>query len=150
MNEERQRILQMLADGKITPEQADQLLDALGSDEPARSDEWSAPRQESRRPRERRRGDPTLRILAKASMHGVTSDYIAEMRAAGYGDLTLEQLISMRIHGVTSDFVRQMQQAGYSDLSAEDLIQLRISGVTPDYLREMRGLVVESASATEE
>lgn len=150
MDAERQQILEMLANGKITPEQAGQLLDAVEPDELAGADEWAAPRQELRQSRPRRRATPELRKLAAASMHGVTSQYIAEMRAAGYDDLTVEQLIELRIHGVNPDFVQEIREAGYTDLSPEDLVQLRISGVNADYLREMRGLVTQGSPSEEE
>jgi polyhydroxyalkanoate synthesis regulator phasin len=48
MNEQRRQILQMLAEGKITAEEAERLIDALEREQPE-SPQGAAPRQKSRR-----------------------------------------------------------------------------------------------------
>ena len=33
-------------------------------------------------------------------IHGVTPEYIADMRSRGMRDLSIDQLVNMRIHGI--------------------------------------------------
>lgn len=65
------------------------------------------------------------------------SDYISEMRAAGYGD-DLDKLVAMKIHGITPEFARSMAQLGYGKPTADELIQLKIFGVTPETISQLR------------
>src|SRR5947209_20068768 len=104
MNEERLQVLQMIADGTITPEQGDELLAALGA---------SAATLERQRERvssgvsgwtnTSARGS-TLTRLSEARMHGVTPEYIRGLSELGYGNLPLEQYIELRVAGVTPEF----------------------------------------------
>jgi hypothetical protein len=41
----------------------------------------------------------------------------------------VDQLVSTKIHGVTPDFIRQMKDRGVKDLSIEQPISLRIHGL---------------------
>ncbi len=45
-------------------------------------------------------------------MHGVTAEYVREMRAEGLDGLSLGQLTEMRMHGVNSEYVREMRDFG--------------------------------------
>jgi beta-lactamase regulating signal transducer with metallopeptidase domain len=56
-------------------------------------------------------------------------------RAAAEPRLTTAQLIAFRIHGVTPEFVEEVRAQGYARLSADDLVSMRIHGVTPEYIR---------------
>jgi hypothetical protein len=38
--------------------------------------------------------------LVQLKNHGVSADYIRDVRAKGYKDLTIDQLIEMRMHGI--------------------------------------------------
>ena len=42
----------------------------------------------------------------------------------------------MRIHGVTPEFIRDLRALGYKDLSVDDLVKLRIHGAqSPSFER---------------
>ena len=71
-------------------------------------------------------------------IHGVTPQFVRELRALGYSKLTAEQLVAFRIHGVTSDFVRELLNLGYTAVSSEQLVAMRIHGVTPRFIRELK------------
>ena len=99
MSEQRAQILEMLVAGRLTVEQAEQLLAALDGPSP------SASRGTVAQAAAQRRGDEQ------------TEDFFAS--------LTAEQLVALRDSGVSRLFVEQMRAAGLNALSLEDLIELR-------------------------
>jgi beta-lactamase regulating signal transducer with metallopeptidase domain len=73
------------------------------------------------------------------------SDYIDEMKAAGY-DVDLDKLIAMKIQNITPMMARAMAQAGLGKPSADDLIACKIQGVTPEYIAELKKQGIEVKS----
>ncbi len=166
--EERIQVLEMVASGRITPEQGNQLLDALGADRaPEVHQEAPHLRREQggwgrreyggsafedamrsavtgrltgvRHEKGRRRKDRgNLEKITEARMHGVNPTYVQEMREAGYPNLTLDQLIELRMHGVNAEFIQEMRDAGYPDLDLRQLLHLRIHGVNSRFIQRMR------------
>src|SRR5688500_7680436 len=105
MQEERSKVLEMVAAGTITDEQARQLLDAIGwgVQRPA-----ERPRQESNANRSASSGGPrpplvprlTAEELVELASHGVSGAYLRELRAAGIHDLTVDEVVELSSHGV--------------------------------------------------
>jgi len=75
------------------------------------------------------------RKLGDFGIHGVTPQFIEEMRALGYKDLSAKQLIDMKIFGVTPDYIRKMEKAGYKGVPVEKLMKLRQSGADKSLLK---------------
>jgi len=69
------------------------------------------------------------RKLGDFGIHGVTPQFIEELRALGYKDISAKQLIEMKIFGVTPDYIRKMEKAGYKGVPVEKLVKLRQSGL---------------------
>ncbi|MGC2300373.1 MAG: M56 family metallopeptidase [Acidobacteriaceae bacterium] len=65
------------------------------------------------------------------------SDYIDEMRAAGY-DVDLDKYIAMKVQGITPAYAAEMTKAIGAKLNADMLISLKVQDVTPDYIAQMR------------
>ena len=88
-NQERTKILEMVASGKLTIEQADQLLESLADAE--------------KRPDQRQRAAGfthfTGEQMAALAVYEVDADYIRALQEAGFTNLTVEQLISLKKHG---------------------------------------------------
>jgi hypothetical protein len=114
----RARILEMVKDGKISIEQADELLEALENAVP------NAPVHAS--PLEN-----TFKPEAQAS------------RSTNNGKYNFEQMIELGKFGVSARFVRQIAEAGLTDLSFEDVIELGKFGINPKFVLEMRQLSEE-------
>jgi len=114
MDEERFKIMQMLADGTITTDEADLLLEALDA-------------------------APAEPVAATGQTQRITPQREAsEQPATTFANLTLDQLIELRTHGVDPDFIKEMREAGLGDLSFEQMLEASIHGVDPDFIRKMR------------
>ena len=110
MSEESTQVLKMLAEGKLTVEQANQLLEALG-DEPAVTTEKRT-RPTGRADRMEAPPRFTVEQLIELSEHEVDPDFIKEMREAGLTDLSVDQLIALREHEVDPSLVKAVQASG--------------------------------------
>jgi beta-lactamase regulating signal transducer with metallopeptidase domain len=65
------------------------------------------------------------------------SDYIDQMRAAGY-DVDMDKYVAMKIQGITPEYAAAMAKATGKKPSANELIALKIQNVTPEYMSGMR------------
>jgi beta-lactamase regulating signal transducer with metallopeptidase domain len=65
------------------------------------------------------------------------SDYIDEMRAAGY-DVDLDKYIAMKVQGITPAYAAEMSKEFGAKLSADTLIALKVQDITADYIAKMR------------
>ncbi len=147
MNEERLSILRTLADGKITAEQANELIKALGDEPPAGAEEEYRPEgaiessaEAQGRVRQHTTNDFFTELepdqLIEMKMHGVDANFVREMRELGITDL--DQLIEFKIHGIDANFIRQLREFGFTDLEPEQIVEFKIHGVDANYIRQMR------------
>ena len=148
MSEERRQVLEMLVSGKVTVEQANQLLDAL---EPERPPEPVGPRsvgrQGDRRGQSRRRSatmSPEMLVPFKAL--AIDAAYVQQLRDTGLEGLTPELLMPLRALGVDAAYVHELREAGLENLTPEVLVPLRALGVDGAYIREMRASGLEDLS----
>lgn len=154
MSDERMQVLEMLAAGKITAEQANQLIDALAEgaafeNEPPRPNVLTT---HHHRPQTRNAGLAagfTPDELIELSKAGVNARFVREMRDAGFQNVTADELIEMSKHGVSARFVREMHELGFSKLSSDELIELSKHGVDGKFVREMRALGFSQLSMDE-
>jgi hypothetical protein len=141
MNEERAQILEMLMAERVTVEQADQLLEALGAASPAGDHEPATGTGRHRRRDERTDSfvaGLTPEQLIELRNHDVSGAFIQQMRAAGLGDLSVDDLIELHNHDVTPRFVRELREAGFSGLTCHELVELRNHGIGAAFMRQMR------------
>ena len=122
-NQERTKILEMVASGKLTIEQADQLLETLGAQSHAyaekRPDQSVLPAGFT---------NFTGEQMAALEVYEVDADYIRALQEAGFTDLTVKQLISLKNYEVDADYVRALREAGFTNLTVEQLISLKEHG----------------------
>jgi hypothetical protein len=90
-NPERTKILEMVAEGSLTIEQADQLLEPLG----AQSQASATPRPDQS---QNASGFTTFTAeqMAALEVYEVDADYIRALQEAGLRDLTVKQLIALK------------------------------------------------------
>lgn len=79
----------------------------------------------------------TTKELIEMRIHGVTLQYIADIRSSGYTDLRAKDYVEMRIHGVKPEFVKELKAAGYS-VPARQIVEMRIHGVDSAYMQALR------------
>ena len=97
----------------------------------------------------------TLDELVRARDHGVTPEYVQEIKALGFSAQTLEQFVRLRDHGVKSEYVKELRAAGYDKLAPEDIVRVRDHGVTAAYIRDLaaagyKGLPIEDVVRTKD
>lgn len=83
-------------------------------------------------------GDLSIRSVTQLKAMNVTPKYVADMRAAGVAITRASEAVSLRAMNVTPEFVRSIAAAGYSKLTARDLVRLAAAGVNADFIREMQ------------
>src|SRR5579884_2836832 len=103
MSEEWQRVLKMLESGRVTVEQANQLLEALGEEQSVRGSERPTPSQPASRSihhQTQRTPRFTTAQLIQLSNHGVDASFIREMVALGYNEMRFDDLIRLSDHDI--------------------------------------------------
>jgi hypothetical protein len=149
MGEERAQILEILMAGRVTVEQADQLLQALDVSS-SRAHDGATSEAGTQRRREERPEDFFASLTAEQLValrdSGVSRAYVGQMRSAGLNELHVEDLIELHDNGVTPRFVRDLREAGLADLTLDQLIELFCHGVNADYVCEMHALGLTGAT----
>ena len=82
-------------------------------------------------------GGASVEDLVRAKDHGVTPEFVQEIKGMGLTVTGLDQYIRLRDHGVKGDFAKELKAAGYDKLSAEELVRVRDHGVTALYVRDL-------------
>jgi beta-lactamase regulating signal transducer with metallopeptidase domain len=80
---------------------------------------------------------PDIDLLIRARDHGVTPEYVEELKQLGY-TVSLEQAIRLKDHGVSADFIRDIQKEGYSQISLDKAVELIDHGVTPEFIHQVK------------
>ncbi len=63
--------------------------------------------------------------------------YIDQMKAAGFDDLDVDQLIAFKVHGVTPEYVAQIRALGFKP-DADEIIGMKVQDITPEFVKSMR------------
>jgi hypothetical protein len=141
MADEMQQVLDMLAGGTITTEQAAELLDALRDEPVAPVPVMTAGRSERRRRRDRSERPslrPEIAQLVEAANFGVDEELIQSLRRAGYTGLSASDLVELAKFGVDEDFIEGLRRVGYTNLSVDELVEMAKFGADADFIEEMR------------
>jgi hypothetical protein len=152
MSEERAQILEMLVAGRVTVEQAEQLLKAI--DAQSSPAQHGAPSEASMQGRGDGHSENFVASLTAEELialrdNGVSGAYVEQMHAAGLNRLRVKDLIKLYNNGVTPSFVLDLQEAGLADLTRDQLIKLFCHGVNADYVREIYALGLDRATPDE-
>ena len=75
--------------------------------------------------------------LLEMRIHGLSKEYITEMRASGYTDLRARDYIDFKIHGVQPQFVRELKAAGYN-VATQKIVELKIHGVDSQFMADLK------------
>src|SRR5512140_1893219 len=160
---ERLMVLDMIAEGKITAEEAEQLFKAMdtvdegsASDSPAlvpplshlshlsalspQSFAGKAPAKDElvAALKEADIDHVTLSDVQEMQAHKLTAEYIREMLALGVEPDGLGEWINLRENDITPRYVRELRDLGVDDLDVDELIELRMNGVSAKYISELR------------
>jgi hypothetical protein len=78
--------------------------------------------QRDRWSRRRFEGRLTVDDLIRLRLHGVSSDYVEEMREQ-LGDVPLDKLVELKVHGVTPEMVEELRESGVEEVSPDDVLR---------------------------
>jgi hypothetical protein len=81
--------------------------------------------------------DLTVDEIIALKIHGVTPDYIRELRAAGI-EANGRELVSLKLHEVTPEYVRGLASAGLANLRVPEYLAAKIQGITPEFIQGIR------------
>jgi hypothetical protein len=118
------KVLDMLVDGTITADQAEELLGTIA--EPAPS---------ARRP-SRPAGDQagrrlTVEELIELASNDVDADYVKSLIGAGLRNLTVADIVELASNDVQADYVRKLLESGLEDLTVDEIVELSDNEVDP-------------------
>jgi len=118
------KVLDMLIQGTIDADQAEELLGVMA--EPVAS---------ARRP-SRPAGDRvglrlTVEELVELASNGVDAEYVKSLAGAGLRNLPVSEIVELAANGVEADYVRDLLKAGLEDLTVEEIVELSGNGVDP-------------------
>jgi hypothetical protein len=81
--------------------------------------------------------DPNVHELLALKVQGVTPEYIRDIRATGLKP-TAHDIMGMKVQGVTPEYIRALQSAGLGDLQIRDFISAKVQGITPEFIEKVR------------
>lgn len=85
--------------------------------------------------------EPAIQDLVQMRIHGVSTEFIREVREAFGRPVTVQELVQMKIHGTSAEFVRQMHDVFGDDLTIRNLTQMRIHGASTEFVHAMNALL---------
>lgn len=80
--------------------------------------------------------DLSVDQLISLKIHGVTTEYVRELLAAGL-KLKVDEIVSFAIHGAQPADIAEMQNLGYK-LKPDEIVSMYIHGLTPEFTRQMK------------
>jgi beta-lactamase regulating signal transducer with metallopeptidase domain len=80
--------------------------------------------------------DLSVDQLISLKIHGVTTEYVRQLLAAGL-KLKIDELVSFAIHGAQPADIVEMQKLGYK-LTPSEIVNMYIHGLTPEFTRQMK------------
>ena len=171
---ERLMVLDMIAEGKITAEEAEQLFKAMeesgdqsasGAPEPvaplsdlSHAPSFSASSSISGRSsskdliaalKEAGVDQVTLSDMQELQAHKLTAEYVREIRALGLEPDGLGEWINLRAHDITPRYVRDLRDMGITDLDVDELTELKDHGVSAKYISSLREMGVKDFDVDE-
>jgi hypothetical protein len=125
------KVLDMLLQGVISADQAEELLGAVGEPAPQ-------VRRASRTAGDRVGLRLTVEELVELASNGVDADYVKSLAAAGLRNLSVADIVELASNGVEADYVRDLVNAGLEGLTVEEIVELSDNGVDPKLAESFR------------
>ncbi|QHT70922.1 hypothetical protein GXP67_31880 [Rhodocytophaga rosea] len=83
---------------------------------------------------------PSIQEVIEARIHGLTSEYIEDIRSGGFTNLSMKKMMEARIHGVNSAYIESLNKAGFTNLSIDKILEAKIHGIDPVSIKQIESL----------
>ncbi|WP_420628446.1 SHOCT-like domain-containing protein [Candidatus Leptofilum sp.] len=148
MKEERTHILDMLKNGKISVDEADLLLEALGDTAVSSANSTpSVPPVPPTPPIPPKSINPpranpklTAEQILQLNREGADPDFIRAVRQLHDAPLSGDQIVHMALEGVEPEFITAVSKLEDLSLNGDQIVQMGIEGVHPEFLTAVRNL----------
>lgn len=160
--DERIMILEMVSSGKISPDDAILLLNALGDEDDTNIDQEEGfeddepgftpvppsppappiPPTPPVPPTARHTTGP-IHIHHSRRMRTPDAGFAAAVTRAGF-EFTPRQLLTLQEHDVSVDEIRAMKDVSKPDWDVDELVELLVSGVQPTFINRLRELGIDT------
>jgi hypothetical protein len=140
---ERLMVLDMIAEGKITAEEAEQLFKAMEvpEEEPASDSPDLVPPLSHL--------SHLTSLSTPSSGRSSSRELIAALKEAGIDQVTLSDVQELQSNKLTAEYVREMLALGLEPDGLSEWIELRDHNITPRYVRELREIGVTNLNVDE-
>ena len=139
---ERLMVLDMIAEGKITAEEAEQLFRAMEVPEevPAAASSELMP------PLSHLSQLENLSAASSVAGRSTSKELVAALKEAGIGHVTLSDVQELESNKLTAEYVREILALGLRPDGISEWLDLRAHDITPRYVRELREMGITDAS----
>ena len=144
--DEQRRVLEMVAAGDLTVEDAQRLLDALqeGAEQPhvTRTHRTFVVEGARHGAFEDHLLDPDVRKLVTSHLK---QSLRHRFRTHGHraARSAIDEIVSLRSMGIRPEYVKEMKEILEEDLSTDEVVALHEEGVAPEFAREMRQILID-------
>lgn len=125
------KVLDLLVQGKIDADQAEELLTAIAEPAPA-------PRRTTRPAGDHAGLRLTVEDLVELASNGVDADYVKALAQAGLANVSVSDIVELASNGVEAEYIRELTDAGLEGLTVEQIVELADNGVDPKLAEAFR------------
>jgi hypothetical protein len=92
---------------------------------------------------------PSAEDISSYKALNVDSNYISELKDAGYSNIPFNELTSIKAVGVTPEFIKGFTAIGYKDIAVNELVSLKSLDIKPEYIKSFEDVGYKDITVNE-